>query len=65
MDPRFLEIAVSKETLAHFRCGKCYQWWTIGDAPENKPNWYCPWCGSKHGPMQTKGTEYYKPQEPK
>lgn len=23
-------------------------WWTIGDAPESKKIWYCPWCGKKH-----------------
>jgi hypothetical protein len=37
------------EELHHFQCGKCKKWWTIGDAPKAKKNWFCPWCGSAGG----------------
>lgn len=33
------------EELHHFSCYKCHKWWTVGDAPEDKQDWYCPWCG--------------------
>jgi hypothetical protein len=33
------------ENLAHFLCDHCSKWWAIGDAPEDKKEWYCPWCG--------------------
>ena len=36
----------STEKLTHFQCGVCRKWWTIGDAPLKKDNWFCPWCGS-------------------
>lgn len=36
-----------KEVLAHFNCDSCNKWWTIGDAPDNKAEWFCPWCGEK------------------
>jgi PHP family Zn ribbon phosphoesterase len=35
----------SVETLHHFSCGKCKKWWSIGDAPKEKTEWFCPWCG--------------------
>jgi hypothetical protein len=35
------------EALNHFRCEKCEQWFSIGDAPVGKEVWYCPWCGEK------------------
>jgi ribosomal protein S27AE len=34
------------EHLNHFQCGKCKKWWTIGDAPKKKKEWFCPWCGA-------------------
>jgi hypothetical protein len=34
------------ERLAHFSCGNCRKWWTIGDAPADKKIWHCPWCGT-------------------
>lgn len=37
----------SEETLVHFQCSTCTKWWTIGDAPKDKKEWYCPWCGIK------------------
>ena len=37
----------SIERLTHFRCASCQYWWSIGDAPENKKTWFCPWCGQK------------------
>jgi len=37
----------SKEELHHFNCKECKKWWTIGDAPEDKEEWFCPWCGKK------------------
>ncbi|MCX6792835.1 MAG: hypothetical protein NTY12_02320 [Candidatus Falkowbacteria bacterium] len=36
------------EKLNHFSCSFCSKWWTVGDAPENKVEWYCPWCGEKN-----------------
>lgn len=36
------------ENLHHFRCKECNKWWTIGDAPECKINWFCPWCGGEN-----------------
>ncbi len=38
---------VSVEKLSHFQCVNCNKWWGIGDAPEDKKEWYCPWCGTK------------------
>ncbi len=35
----------SVEQLHHFVCAACKKWWTIGDAPKNKKEWFCPWCG--------------------
>lgn len=37
----------SLEQLNHFRCGACKKWWSIGDCPKNKKDWFCPWCGCK------------------
>jgi DNA-directed RNA polymerase subunit RPC12/RpoP len=37
----------SVEILTHYQCGKCIKWWSIGDAPKDKKEWYCPWCGTK------------------
>jgi ribosomal protein S27AE len=33
------------EQIRHFSCGKCQKWWSIGDAPEKRNEWFCPWCG--------------------
>ena len=38
---------ISIEKLVHFQCSDCKKWWTIGDAPTDKTEWYCPWCGEK------------------
>jgi len=49
---------VSIENLAHFSCGKCKRWWSIGDPLKNghpmsipepfqEMEWFCPWCGVK------------------
>jgi hypothetical protein len=38
----------SKEVLFHFSCEKCKKWWSIGDAPEDREEWFCPWCGYKN-----------------
>lgn len=38
----------SVEHLSHFWCPSCKKWWSIGDAPADKQEWYCPWCGIKH-----------------
>lgn len=40
----------SVEHLAHYHCGKCKKWWSIGDGPTWEMNrvpqvLYCPWCG--------------------
>jgi DNA-directed RNA polymerase subunit RPC12/RpoP len=37
----------SIEHFNHFRCGSCSKWWGIGDAPEKRKEWFCPWCGKK------------------
>jgi len=36
---------LSIEELAHFQCGYCCRWWSIGDFNKNKKRWFCPWCG--------------------
>ena len=38
---------LSKEVLHHFQCGICQKWWTVGDAPAERLEWFCSWCGSK------------------
>jgi phage FluMu protein Com len=38
----------SIEKLNHFRCKDCNKWWSVGDAPEGKENWWCPWCGKEN-----------------
>ncbi|MGF0068419.1 hypothetical protein [Candidatus Spyradosoma sp. SGI.093] len=38
---------VSIEKLSHFRCGRCGGWFSIGDAPEDRATWFCPWCGNR------------------
>jgi len=35
----------SIEKLSHFQCGACNKWWSVGDAPQDKKEWYCCWCG--------------------
>lgn len=35
----------SLEVLSHFWCRHCEKWWSIGDAPLEKKDWFCPWCG--------------------
>lgn len=37
----------SIENLNHFCCKSCNKWWSVGDAPREKEEWYCPWCGNK------------------
>jgi len=37
----------SVEMLHHFHCENCGKWWSIGDAPKDKHDWFCPWCGTK------------------
>lgn len=34
----------SVENLVHFNCPYCQKWWSVGDAPEEKKDWSCPWC---------------------
>lgn len=45
---------VSVERLAHFQCGECRRWWSVGDIPAGHKGlsysgsrrvWFCPWCG--------------------
>ena len=35
----------SIERLSHFACDHCQRWWSIGDAPADRTEWFCPWCG--------------------
>ena len=35
------------EFIRHFTCGECEKWFAIGDAPEDRNEWSCPWCGKK------------------
>ena len=44
----------SCEILNHFSCSKCKKWWTIGDAPKTKREWFCPWCGEKNKYKKTR-----------
>lgn len=39
----------SVESLAHFECPTCRGWFSIGDAPENRSEWACPWCYTVNG----------------
>lgn len=41
----------SVEKLNRFRCIECNKWWSVGDAPIEKTEWFCPWCG-KNGKYQ-------------
>ena len=36
----------SIERLSHFRCGHCNKWFSVGDAPTDRTEWFCPWCGT-------------------
>lgn len=46
----------SIEKLSHFRCSKCDKWFSIGDAPEHRQKWFCPWCGNEES-HSTAGTQ--------
>jgi len=46
MDKERPKGKVSKESLFHFLCESCKQWWSVSDAPAEKTEWYCPWCGT-------------------
>lgn len=35
------------EFIRHFTCGACGKWFAIGDAPEDRNEWSCPWCGKE------------------
>jgi DNA-directed RNA polymerase subunit RPC12/RpoP len=37
----------SIEQLSHYRCEECGQWFSIGDAPSDLTELYCPRCGAK------------------
>ncbi|MDZ7726299.1 MAG: hypothetical protein U5L75_01825 [Candidatus Campbellbacteria bacterium] len=37
----------AEERLVHFLCYNCEKWWSIGDPPDDRDDWYCPWCGKK------------------
>lgn len=37
----------SIERISHFRCGSCKKWWSVGDAPQEKNDWFCTWCGER------------------
>ncbi|RMG97361.1 MAG: hypothetical protein D6706_08640 [Chloroflexi bacterium] len=50
----------SVERLVHFRCGACRRWWSIGDAPPDRTDWYCPWCGQKQQIQAEQETEKRK-----
>lgn len=41
-------LSKSMEELWHFNCGACKKWWSIGDAPADKKEWWCPWCGQRN-----------------
>lgn len=38
----------SIELLHHFQCIFCNKWWSVGDAPDDKDKWFCPWCGKEN-----------------
>jgi len=39
---------VSVERFTNFLCWSCDKWWSISDAPPDKTDWFCPWCGHQH-----------------
>lgn len=48
---RIVMVKTSKrsvEMLTHFNCVYCKKWWSIGDAAQDKHEWFCPWCGKKN-----------------
>ncbi len=45
--PKMIPGQRSIEQLSHFWCIECKKWWSIGDAPKTKKDWFCPWCGLK------------------
>lgn len=46
--PKQILGKVSIEHLAHFCCGFCKKWWSIGDPVIGSDTvWYCPWCGKQ------------------
>ena len=45
---REIKVKISVERLVHFNCGYCDKWWSVGDAPEDKTEWFCAWRGEKH-----------------
>lgn len=46
-------MKLSIERLAHFLCDSCGKWFTIGDPPSGRTDWYCPWCGTHQEITQT------------
>ena len=40
-------MPISVELLVHFQCSGCLGWWTVGDAPNDRLTWNCPWCGQQ------------------
>ncbi len=35
----------ASEIVSYFKCKNCCNFWRIADAPDEKKNWFCPWCG--------------------
>ena len=40
--------SVSTETLRHYRCAACAQWWSVADHPDPEQKYaHCPHCGRR------------------
>lgn len=44
----------SVEILTHFNCGACQKPWSVDDAPAEKKQWWCPWCGAANAESEPK-----------
>lgn len=41
--------------MSYFKCNLCRNFWRIAEAPVEKNNWFCPWCG--HGQDEEKSAD--------
>ena len=49
----------SKETIYHFNCEECRNWWSYATMEESLRDspWYCPHCGVKQAAIWLSGQE--------
>jgi hypothetical protein len=56
----------SKETIWHFTCEKCEEWWSYSTGESWKPtkNKFCPHCGKEQGALTSIEPPNNLPQQP-